>query len=103
MDFLLVFVFYTLLQGVLLLIAMKLTGVHGSVAKVFAASAVANLACLIPVDFLGTFLHFIVLIWLLRKWTICSTLPDIIFMVIVTWGLRMILGMLLISSMINSV
>ncbi|MCK4806170.1 MAG: hypothetical protein KAT09_00915 [Candidatus Aegiribacteria sp.] len=103
MNTLLAFIIYTMIFGVILLISMKLTGIHGSVAKVFAASAIANLVSLIPVALLGNILPFIVLIWLLRKWTICSTLPDIIFMVIVAWGLRVILGFLVISSLLNSV
>ena len=104
MELLLNIAFHTLFQGVLLLLAMSLTGVRGSIAKVFAASLIAILAGGIPDSiYLSIPLQFIVLIWLLNKWTSGDNLGSIIFMVIVTWGLRMIIVLFLISSLINSI
>ena len=102
MNVFLFFVTYTLISGGLLLCAMILTGVQGSIAKVFAASAIANLTSLIPVAFLGNILPLVVLIWLLSKWTSGKVFPDIILVVIVSWGLRLLLAFFVISSIFNS-
>ena len=96
------FVTYTFISGGLLLCAMILTGVRGSIVKVFAASAVANLVSLIPVTFIGNIIPLIVLIWLLSKWTSGKIWPDIVLLVIVSWGLRILLAFLVLSSIFNS-
>ncbi|MCD4702004.1 MAG: hypothetical protein K8S24_09140 [Candidatus Aegiribacteria sp.] len=103
MNTLIAFIVYTMIFGIILLISMKLTGVHGSIVKVFAASVIANLVSLIPIVIFGNILPLIVLIWLLSKWTSGEIWPDIILMVIVSWGLRMILVFVVLSSLIDSV
>jgi hypothetical protein len=102
MNEFLFFVTYTLISAGLLICAMILTGVHGSILKVFAASAVANFVSLIPLTFIGNILSLAVLIWLLSKWTSGKIFPEIILVVIVSWGLRLVLLFFVLSSIFNS-
>jgi hypothetical protein len=92
---LVIFVIQVLLSSTILWLAMKVTRVGGSFLALVVASAIAEGVAFIP--YAGTPLSLIVLILLIWRLTAADLWPDTILIVIVSWLLTLLAGMLLLG------
>lgn len=89
----------TLVSGTVLWLAMKMTGVDGTYAGMLTIAFAAAVVGMIPM--LGWILSLVVMFALIVSFTTAEFFPDAVLMVVVAWGLKVVLSLVILGTLLN--